>query len=72
MQDIWMSLHSIRLRPTDFWLHRRPTPQHRNFSYNVINNLFMQRTFQDLAWYPRILGIVVQGLFKVGTPTRPP
>jgi hypothetical protein len=26
MQDIWMSLHSICSRSTDFWLHHRPTP----------------------------------------------
>jgi hypothetical protein len=32
---------------------------HRNYSYDIIvGNIFMQRTFQDLAVYPRILGIV--------------
>jgi hypothetical protein len=31
---------------------------HRNFTYDVINNLFTQRIFQDHAGYPRILGIV--------------
>jgi hypothetical protein len=33
-------------------------PGHRNFSYDVINDFFIRRTFQDLAGYPRILGIV--------------
>jgi hypothetical protein len=58
MHDIWVSLHSIRLRPTDFRLYRRPTPGHYNFSYDIINNFFMRLTFQDFAGYPRILGIV--------------
>jgi hypothetical protein len=31
---------------------------HRNFSYNIINNLFMRHTFRDFAGYPRILDIV--------------
>jgi hypothetical protein len=30
-------------------------PAHRNYSYDIINNIFMQHTFQDPAGYPRIL-----------------
>jgi hypothetical protein len=33
-------------------------PGHRNFSYGIIDTFFIQHTFQDLAGYPRILGIV--------------
>jgi hypothetical protein len=32
-------------------------PGHHNFSYNIVDNLFMRHAFQDLAGYPRILGI---------------
>jgi hypothetical protein len=58
-QDIWVSLHSIRLRPTDFWLHHQLTPDIANFSYDIIGDFFIRRTFQDLAGYPQILGVVV-------------
>jgi hypothetical protein len=40
-------------------LHRRQTTNIANFSYDIFNDLFIPRTFQDLAGYPRILGIVV-------------
>jgi hypothetical protein len=34
-------------------------PGHRNYNYDIIiDNIFTQRTFQDLVGYPRILGIV--------------
>jgi hypothetical protein len=33
--------------------------QHRNYSYDIIVDFFIQHTFQDLAGYPRILRIVV-------------
>jgi hypothetical protein len=32
--------------------------QHCNYSHDIIDNLFIRRTFQDLAGYPRMLGIV--------------
>jgi hypothetical protein len=54
-----VSLHSIRLRPTDFWLHHQLTPDIANFSYDIIGDFFIRRTFQDLAGYPQILGVVV-------------
>jgi hypothetical protein len=51
-------------------------PGHRNFSYDVIDDFFIGRTFQDLAGYPWILGIVdlrslrgrhaYKGLLEVG------
>jgi hypothetical protein len=51
-------------------------PGHRNYSYDIIDNLFVRRTFQDSAGYPRILGIVdlrpllrsarLQSLLEVG------
>jgi hypothetical protein len=44
--------------------------QHRNHNYEIISDFFIRRTFQDLAGYLRILGIVVQGLFEVDTPTK--
>jgi hypothetical protein len=60
MQDIWVSLHSIQSRSMLFrQLHRRQTTNIANFSYDIFNDLFIRRTFQDLAGYPRILGIVV-------------
>jgi hypothetical protein len=33
-------------------------PGYRNFSYDVIDNLSNKSAIQDLAGYPRILGIV--------------
>jgi hypothetical protein len=32
-------------------------PGHRNISYDIIVNLFMRSTFQDLVGYPQILAI---------------
>jgi hypothetical protein len=58
MQDIWMSLHSIRSRFTYFHGFLSNSSGHHNFSYDVIDNFFTRRTFQDLAGYPRILGII--------------
>jgi hypothetical protein len=31
---------------------------HRNFSYDIINDFFMRRSFQDPTGYPRIVDIV--------------
>jgi hypothetical protein len=53
-----MSLHSIRSRSTYFCGFVGNGSEHRNFSYDTIDNILMQRVFQDLAGYPRILGIV--------------
>jgi hypothetical protein len=33
--------------------------QHCKYSYDIISDFFIRHTFQDLAGYPRILGIVV-------------
>jgi phage terminase large subunit-like protein len=33
--------------------------QHCNYIYDIIGDFFIRDTFQDLAGYPRILGIVV-------------
>jgi hypothetical protein len=40
-----------------FWLHRQPTLDIANFSYDIINDFFIRRAFRDPAGYPRILGI---------------
>jgi hypothetical protein len=32
--------------------------QHHNYSYDIIGDFFIQRTVQDLAGYPQILGVV--------------
>jgi hypothetical protein len=45
------TLHTAKIRSLD-------QPQHRNFNYNITNDFFTLHTFQDLAGYPRILGIV--------------
>jgi hypothetical protein len=58
MQDIWVSLHSIRLRSTNLHGFVSNGSGHHNFSNDIINALFIQHTFQDLAGYPRILSIV--------------
>jgi hypothetical protein len=33
-------------------------PEHHNFNYDIIDDFFIRRTFQDLAGYPRILSII--------------
>jgi hypothetical protein len=50
------SAHEVNQQP--FWLHRQPNLDIANFSYDIFNDLFIRRTFQDPAGYPRILGIV--------------
>jgi hypothetical protein len=60
MQDIWMSLHSIRSKIDVISPASSSTGyRHRNYNYDIIGDFFIRRTFQDLAGYPRILGIVV-------------
>jgi hypothetical protein len=56
MQDIWVSLHSIRSRSKDLWLHHRPIPDIITSTTTI--EFFIRRTFQDLAGYPRLQGIV--------------
>jgi hypothetical protein len=60
MQDIWVSLHSIRSK-VDVILPASSMIGygHRNYSYDIISDFFIRRAFQDLAGYPQILGIVV-------------
>jgi hypothetical protein len=48
MQDIWVSPHSMLSRSMTSLLTTSTTTE----------DLFMQRAFQDLVGYPRILGIV--------------
>jgi hypothetical protein len=65
------TLHTFKINR--FLASSSTDPGHRNYNYDIIvDNIFMQRTFQDLAGYPRILGIVDWGLFEVSMPTRPP
>jgi hypothetical protein len=45
MQDIWVSLHSIRSRINRFLASSSTNPRHCNFSYDVINDFFVQRVF---------------------------
>jgi hypothetical protein len=33
-------------------------PGHRNFSYDIVDDFFIQHTFQDPAGYPQILDVV--------------
>jgi hypothetical protein len=64
MQDIWVSLHSIRSRPTYFHGFVSNGSGRRNFSYDVIDNLFTRRTFKILL---DILGYrtkLILGLFR--------
>jgi hypothetical protein len=50
-------LHTFKINR--FLASSSTDPGHRNYSYNIIvDNIFTQRTFQDLAGYPWILGIV--------------
>jgi hypothetical protein len=60
MQDIWMAVHSIRSKIDVISLASSSTGYgHRNYNYDIIvDNLCIRRAFQDLAGYPRILGIV--------------
>jgi hypothetical protein len=57
MQDIWVSLHSIRSRSTYFHGFVSNGSGHHNFSYDITDNLFIRHAFQDSAGYPRILAI---------------
>jgi hypothetical protein len=50
------TLHTFKIN--GFLASSLTKPRHRNLSYDIINDFFIQRTFQDLAGYPRILGIV--------------
>jgi hypothetical protein len=60
MEDISMSLHSIRSKIDVISPASSSTGYgHRNYSYDIIvDNLCIRRAFQDLAGYPQILGIV--------------
>jgi hypothetical protein len=70
MQDIWVSLHSIRSRSTVFWLHRRPNPGHRTSATISLSTSWFDT---PLNIWLGILGYWMNwGLFEVGTPTRPP
>jgi hypothetical protein len=58
MQDIWVSLHSIRSKSTGYLASSSNNFGHRNSSYDIIDYFFIRRTFQELAGYPQILDIV--------------
>jgi hypothetical protein len=65
-----MSLQSIR--STDFWLHRRPTPDIAISATTSLTTSSCDAPFKILL---SILGYwtsSIRGLFEVGTPTRPP
>jgi hypothetical protein len=72
MQDIWVSLHSIRSKSTDFYLHHQPTLD------IVTSATTSQKTSTCDAPFKIPLGILgywtssTWDLFKIGTPTRPP
>jgi hypothetical protein len=53
-----MSLHSMRSKSTDFWLHCRPTPDIAISTTTSSTTSSYNTTFQDPARYPRILDIV--------------
>jgi hypothetical protein len=73
MQDIWVSLHSIRSRSTDFWLHCQP-----NLDITTTVTTSSLTTSSCNVPFKTLLGILgywtllIWGLFEVGTPTRPP
>jgi hypothetical protein len=50
------TLHTLKIN--GFLASASIKPRHHNFNYNITNDFFIRRTFQDLAGYPRILGIV--------------
>jgi hypothetical protein len=50
------TLHAFKIN--GFLASSSTDPGHHNFRYDIIDDFFMRRTFQDLAGYPRILDIV--------------
>jgi hypothetical protein len=38
--------------------------EHCNYSYDIIGYFFIRRAFQDLAGYPRVLGIIVMTFLR--------
>jgi hypothetical protein len=50
------TLHTSKINR--FLASSSTNPGHRNFSYDIIDDFFMRRTFQDPTGYPRILDIV--------------
>jgi hypothetical protein len=49
------TLHTFKIN--GFLASSLTKPRHRNFNYDIFNDFLSRRTFQDLAGYPRILGI---------------
>jgi hypothetical protein len=56
--EISWCLYTIRFNLNRFLTSSLTNPEHRNFSYDMITNLFMRHAFQDSTEYPRILDIV--------------
>jgi hypothetical protein len=50
------TLHMFKIH--GFLASSSTNPSYHNFSYDIIDDFFIRRTFQDLVGYPRILGIV--------------
>jgi hypothetical protein len=71
MQDIWVSLHFIRSRSTNFYgfVSNGSTKLHH---FDQHRRLLHATYFQDPTGYPRILDIIKLRPLEVGTPTRPP
>jgi hypothetical protein len=52
MQDIWVSLHSIRSRSTDFWVHHRLTPDIATTATISLTTPSHDTTFKNLLDIP--------------------
>jgi hypothetical protein len=48
MHDIWVSLHSIRSKSTNLHGFVSNGSRHHNFSYDIVDNLFMRCTLKIL------------------------
>jgi hypothetical protein len=51
-------LYTPYVQDKKFLTSSSTNPGHRNFNYDIIDDIFIRRVFQDLAGYPRILNIV--------------
>jgi hypothetical protein len=50
------TLHTFQINK--FLVTSTTDPAHRNYSYDIVDNIFIRHTFQDSAGYPRILDVI--------------
>jgi hypothetical protein len=66
-----MSLHCIHSKLMDLWLCHRPNSDIATSATTPSATSSLDAPLQDLAGYPRIVGIIdLRPLFEVGTPTK--